>query len=277
MTDLIPFEAFGGDGPPLHFAHANAYTPGCYRQLLAPLAKRYRVLAMAQRALWSGSPPTGADLWRLAADDLLRFLDQQGLETVIGVGHSLGAVATMLAALRQPARFRALALIEPVFLPPHVLQAAVDAPAAVEQAPFVRVARRRRNRWPDRAAAFAHFREKAVFARFSDAALWDYVQYGLREEGDGAVALAYPREWEAYFYARPPLMVWEEVARIPQPTLALRGAESDTLFPSAWALWQERQPGATFVELAEVGHLAPLERPLPVAQLILDFLDMDRP
>ncbi|MCZ7673381.1 MAG: alpha/beta hydrolase [Chloroflexi bacterium] len=57
-----------------------------------------------------------------------------------------------------------------------------------------------------------------------------------------------------------------------QPTLAIRAAQSDTIFPEAWQLWQEVQPEATFVELADVGHMLPMEPPLLTAEIILNWL-----
>ena len=159
---MIPYDDFGGHGPVLHFSHPNAYTPRCFRRFLMPFTAHYHVMAAHHRALWYLSPgapdvaPADAfDDWNLIADDLLRFLDQQRLEGIIGVGHSLGAVATMKAALREPQRFRALVLIEPVFLPPAVLDAARAHPQAAAERPFVLAARRRRDRWPDRQAARA--------------------------------------------------------------------------------------------------------------------------
>lgn len=278
---MIPYDNFGGDGTVLHFSHPNAYTPGCFRRFLRPLAQRFRVLAGRHRPLWYLSPgapavpgpETFAD-WNLIADDLLRFLDQERLEGVIGVGHSLGAVATMKAARREPERFRALALIEPVFLPPAVLAAVRANPAAAAERPFVLAARRRRDRWPDRQAAFDRFRDKPVFAGFPDATLWDYVNEGLHDDSlTGEVALSFPREWEAAFYAHPPLDVWDELPALRVPTLAVRGATSDTLFPDAWALWQNAQPSAAFVEFDGLGHMLTLEAPADVAAVVLHWLE----
>ena len=114
---MIPYEDFGGTGPLLHFAHPNAYPPAVFRQFLQPLTADYDVLAMAQRPLWPGSRPDEMHDWQLFADDLVDFLADHDLHGIIGVGHSLGAVATMMAAVGQPQLFRALVLIEPVFLP----------------------------------------------------------------------------------------------------------------------------------------------------------------
>lgn len=273
MTHSIPYYDFGGDGPILHFAHANAYPPACYRQFITPFLPHYQVQAVYHRPLWPGSNP--ADLrgdWQIIADDLIAFFEQQGWENVIGVGHSLGAVATLYAAVKRPSLFRALVLIEPVFLPPQVLQVAAAHPERAAELPLVQSAVRRRNRWPNRQTAFDRFRKKQVFARWSDAALWDYVNLALQETGD-EVTLVFPREWEAHIYANPPQAVWDTLPQVTQPTLALRAAETDTIFPQAWALWQEKQPGATFRQIENAGHMLTMERPLPVAQVILNWLE----
>ena len=102
--------------------------------------------------------------------------------------------------------------------------------------------------------------------------MWDYVNYALAENGQGEVTLVYSREWESQFYAHPPLDVWEDIPKVDQPTLAIRGADSDTLFPQSWQLWQELQPEATFVQIPEAGHMVTMERPQLVASTILNFM-----
>lgn len=278
---MIPYDDFGGRGRVLHFSHPNAYTPRCFRRFLTPPAERYRVIGARHRPLWyltPGAPPVPGsetfDDWNLIADDLLRFLDQERLECIIGVGHSLGAVATMKAALREPERFRALVLIEPVLLPPAVLDAVRVNPQAAAERPFVLDALRRRDRWPDRQAAFDRYREKPVFAGFADEALWDYVNEGMHDDPTtNEVALSFPREWEAAFYAHPPLDMWDDISRLAHPTLAVRGSDSDTLFPNAWALWQNLQPSAAFVEMNGVGHMLTLEAPEDTAAVVLHWLE----
>lgn len=277
----IPFDDFGGEGPVLHFSHPNGYTPRSFRRFLAPFTQSYHVIAAHHRPLWyltPGAPsvpgPEHFTRWDIITDDLLAFLDQERLEGIIGVGHSLGAVTTMQAALREPERFRALVLIEPVFLPPAFLDAARADPQAAADQPFVRAALRRRNRWSDRQAAFDRFRKKEAFAKFSDEVLWDYVNEGTHENpATGEFVLSFSREWEGAFYAHPPLDVWEDIPRLDIPTLALRGSESDTLFAEQWAMWQNLQPSATFAEMAEVGHMLTMEAPLESAAVIGHWLE----
>lgn len=272
MIDAIPFVDFGGEGPVLHFAHANAYTPGCYRPFLSYLTEEYCVLALEQRPLWPDEPPEQLEQWDLFAEDLIAFFDEHKLRHVVGVGHSLGAVATMMAAVRRPQLFRALVLIEPVFLVPTVLEMARQYPEQAFEIPLVEIARKRSNRWSSRADAFARFRKKPVFSRLSDAALWDYVNDALCTHEDGQLTLCFPREWEAQIYGTPPTDVWQLLPQVSEPTLAMRGTETETLLPPAWDLWQEVQPNATFVEVEQAGHLLPLEVPALTATKVLSFL-----
>ncbi len=268
----IAFEEYGSDGMLLHFAHANGFPPGSYRQFLSHLVPAAHIFAMEQRPLWAGSHPDELTSWDVIAEDLLRFLDERGLEQVVGIGHSLGAVATWRAALAEPERFRALVLIEPVFLPQFALDMIAAQPETWRSMPLVQSAVRRRNQWESVDAAFERFRTKNVFARWSDEMLRDYLAAGLVENEDG-VGLRFPREWEAAIYAKPPMRVWEMLPRPSSLTLAIRASESDTLQPDAWARWQEIKPDDTFVELADCGHLVPMERPKALADTILTFLN----
>jgi pimeloyl-ACP methyl ester carboxylesterase len=273
MSESITFEDFGGQGPLLHFAHPNAYPPACFSSILEPLTDTHHVIAVHHRPLWPGSKPHEFEDWQFVADDLSRFLEQQGYRQVIGVGHSLGAVATMKVAWQRPDLFKALVLIEPVFLEPQILQQVKNNPHLADATPMVLKTRERRTHWPDRQSAFEHFRAKRVFRRWSDASLWAYVNGALVDTGAGEVTLAFSREWETQFYRRFPLGVWNEIPRVIQPTLAIRGAESDTLSPAAWQLWQELQSQATFVEIADAGHMVPLERPEATVAAILAFAE----
>ncbi len=275
MTDLIPFIDFGGEGEILHFAHPNAYTPETFHRFLAPLTEHFHVLGIKQRPLWPNSDPTklNGNGWTLFTNDLIRFFDQEGLRDVIAVGHSLGAVATMYAAVQRPDLFSRLILIDPVFLPPQVLQM-VETMSVEDRKlhPVVQSALFRRTQWPSRQAAFDRFRTKPIFARFSDELLWDYVNYSLGDNEDGTVSLLFSSAWEAQIYAKFPMQVWEELPKVTHPMLAIRGAESDTLLPEAWTYWQELQPHGKYVEIGDTGHMLTLERPNAVAEAILNYL-----
>lgn len=273
MINLIPFEDFGGEGELLHFAHPNAYAPQTFHRFLEPFTEKYHVVGMQQRPLWPDADPTEMTDWMLFADDLIQFFDQEGLRNIIGVGHSMGGVATMLAAVKRPELFSKLVLLDPVFMPQIVLDMVANMSAEdMKQHPLVQSALYRRTQWPSRQDAFDRFRTKKVFARFSDDLLWDYVNYSIGENEDGTVSLLFPSAWEAQIYSHFPQQVWQELPKVTHPMLGIRGAETDTLMPDAWARWQALQPNGTYVEIADVGHMLTLERPVQAAEIVLQYL-----
>jgi len=265
----IPFHDFGGNGPLLHFAHPNAYPPRCFQQLINYLLPHYHVIAIYHRPLWPGSQPEELTSWEIIGDDMLRFFAEQGVDHLIGVGHSMGAVATMFAAVKRPSLFTKLILIEPVVLPPAYLAEVQDDPELLDQLPIIAHAHLRRFQWPDRQSAFNHFRQRKAFHRWPDAALWDYVNYGLRETGD-QVTLTYTREWEAHCYRLAAYPAWQIIPQITQPVLAIRASDTDSLWPESWHLWQQLQPRTTFIQIENAGHMVPMEQPSHIANLILN-------
>jgi pimeloyl-ACP methyl ester carboxylesterase len=267
----VPWLDFGGRGPTLHFAHANGYPPGAYRALLEDLAGDHRVFAVSHRPLWSaGRPEAELKHWDRVAEDLIAFLDGLGGGPVIGAGHSLGATSTMFAALRRPDLFRALVLVDPVFVTPAAAAFLALAPrSAVNRVPVVGAALRRREAFASVDEAFDYYRRKPVFEGLSDAALRDYVEAALRPDGQG-LRLAYPREWEAQLYRTVP-WVWHRLGGVTMPVLGLRGARSGTLMPSSFRRWRRLQPHADLQEVPGCGHLAPLELPAEIARRIRAF------
>lgn len=269
----IPFTEFGGQGAVIHFAHANGYLPGCYRQMIAPLTKSYRVLSMHARPVWSNQPPESLTNWSQMADDLITFLDAHELKGIVGIGHSMGGVATMYAAQARPELFRALILIEPVFLPEQLLALISENPTLGEQNPLYKITRKRRYQWDSLNQAFEHFRSKRIFSRLSDSTLHDYVDNVLYLAESGQFELKFTREWEAQIYRIPPADVWQRIALTTQSTLGIRGADTDTITEASWQKWQSLQPSATFVQVPDTTHLLTMEKPEHLAQIITDFLD----
>jgi len=266
---------FGGEGPLVHLAHANGFPPGTYRPLARTLTDHYRVLALPARPLWPGSRPECFSTWHQLADDLIQALDDRGLTSILAVGHSMGGVATLWAAVARPELFRAVTLVDPVILPPGRLWVlrALRRLGDRWHHPLVRGALRRRRVWPSRLACYESYRDKPFFARWPDESLWAYVEAGTRDLDDGRVALAYPPAWEARIFETIPTDVWQAVPDLRVPTLILRGELSDTFLPASQARMARLLPHARFAVVPGAGHLAPMERPAVLGAMIRDFFD----
>jgi pimeloyl-ACP methyl ester carboxylesterase len=264
-------EHFGGTGSQLVFAHANGYPPGSYRKFIAPLLDRYEVTGYKHRPLWSNRVPRRRLNWDYFADDLVNTLSAVYSEPIWLMGHSMGAVISMTAAIKAPQLVRGLILIDPVFLPTRqALKIRMTSRKKLLEMPMVSKTLGRPNSFLNHREAFDFHRAKRPFAAISDDVLWDYIYAGTKTADAGHLELAYSPQWEAGVYSSAP-WVWPRLARLRLPTLGLRGETSQTLTPEAFRRWGKLQPNAE-LHNCPGGHLLPLEQPESTAEFVLDFL-----
>lgn len=250
MTVPLSYQIDGpAGGPPLVLLNSVGSTTAMWDGVLARLAERFRVIRIDARG-HGGSPPappgrtTLADLGR----DVLRVLDDLELHSVNLAGLSLGGMTGMWLAAHHPERIDRLALL--------------CTSAYLEPARF----------WLDRATR-------------------------VRAEGMGSIAEAVVGRWVTEDFAgrRPDrveamqAMVWAtdpetyaqcceaiaemdlrpDLAQIVAPTLVL-GGEHDTATPPEHAeVIASGVPGASLVVLSDAAHLAPVEQPDAIADLLV--------
>jgi pimeloyl-ACP methyl ester carboxylesterase len=276
---VIPFIDFGGAGPLIHFANANGYPARTYTPLIETLTPHYRVLAMVNRAQWPEAKPADLHSWEPFVDDLLEFLTEQGNEPVIGIGHSLGGVVTLAAALRQPERFRAVVLLDPVLFRRRML-ASISVTRKLgllkKVHPLIPGALKRRRVFANADEMFSRYRKANVFKRIDDRGLRHYVDSLAQPRPDGQVELSVSPEWEARIYETGPLNLWSQIKNIKPPMLIIRGPETDAFFPAAVKKVRQLVPQAIIHDVPETGHLVPMEKPDVVGKLILDFLNTNK-
>ena len=109
------------------------------------LKTEYHVFGMSLRPLWEAAKIEEVKDWTPFSDDLLQFLTTTAMSTppltssqsssasansVIGVGHSIGGTVTLRAALRDPGKFRALVLMDPVLFVPKFMTMMAYHPCA---------------------------------------------------------------------------------------------------------------------------------------------------
>jgi len=268
---------WGGLGPALHFAHANGFPSATYRKLFENLTGRHHVVSMDARPLWPGSKPAALRDWRLFADDLRAELDRRGLRGIVGVGHSLGAATTLLAAVADPGLFSAVVAIDPLLMTGvhSLFWRVVKALGLQARVPIVRGARRRRQVWSDRQQVRATYSGKSVFASWDPEVLDDYVAAVTVDLPQGGVRLRYPREWEARIFAAAPHDLWGKLRMLTVPTFFVQGENSDTFLDAARKKVAREVSGARTVVVPGASHFVPMERPAELARLVNEFLETE--
>ncbi len=258
--------------PVVVFAHANGYPPESYRTLFEPLLPHCRLMTVEHRPFWQSGPALTTQNWRVYADDLVETLKREATEPVFLVGHSMGAVIGMLAALQQPGLFRGIVALDPVLIPFKMWLPGQILRAVGKELPMVQSALRRPGCFDSHEAAFAFYRKKRPFRRVSDEVLWDYV-LGGHATRDGGVSLRWTGAWEACVYRSAPLML-SRLRGLRITTLGIVGRDSDVCRPGNLEKWQRAMPSAE-IQAVEGGHLLPLENPGACVKLITPFLSRE--
>ena len=269
----IPFEDFGGAGEVIHFAHANAYHPRSYTQLIRHFLPDYRVKGMLFRPFWEGSKTRSAPSWRTYARDLIHFLEQKNAQQIIGIGHSLGAITTLLAAAERPDLFQKIILIEPVILAPRIYRFTALTPPFIRRRmiPPAKIASRRRDTWSSKEEAYQYLRSKRVFREISDTVFQDVIEHGINQVSERRAQLAFSKEWEAHIYSST-INPWRAIRKLNTPFLVIKGENTNVISDEVWRELQKVHPGARYLDITGTTHLVPLERPQLIAEEIINFI-----
>jgi pimeloyl-ACP methyl ester carboxylesterase len=203
-------------------------------------------------------------------------------QKIIGIGHSVGAMTTLMAAIQRPEYFRLLVLIEPVlFTRVRGTLNRLIAPLKILRRvhPLIKGTLKRKRSFSDREAMFENYRVKKIFQRLSDQVLGDYVGGLALDMPDGRVGLKYSPDWEARIYETGGLAdwyVWKNLSRISCPVLVIRGEQTDTLQPITFQNMVKKMVNGKGLTVPGAGHLLPLEKPHQTAAIILDYLQTDK-
>lgn len=220
-------------------------------------ADGFRAVALDQRGHGDSERARDGDYSRESmADDPVRLADALGIAHFAMVGMSMGSVHAVLAAVRHPARVRALVI--------------VDWAPDVEAAGVGLIAQVARLAWPsfdDAVEAMHRFNPRRsrdnLRARLSHSLGQD--EQGIwRWKVDAAGLAAHPR------FAESPESMWRAV-ECSCPTLVVRGGESDLLT----APMADRVATLTrgrLVTVAGAGHSVPGDRPEEFHAAVAPFL-----
>lgn len=252
----------------LFFAHANGFPSATYGKLLDTLAPEFSVRHLPQHGHNPRFPVD--DNWAALVDELLHAVGNQAVP-VWGVGHSLGGLMHLHAALRQPECYRGVIMLDSPVLgswDQWVIRAAKRLGLIDRLTPAGRTLGRREH-FESVAQARAYFRGKALFQGFDPDCLEAYLAHGLEQTDDG-LRLAFDPDTEIRIYRSVPHSSPGRPSQLKLPVAMVAGVSSRVVLRHH-AGNVRRLPKGEFLQVPG-GHMFPLERPLDTAEVIRSLL-----
>jgi pimeloyl-ACP methyl ester carboxylesterase len=271
VTIVLHDHAPESGAPPVLFAHATGFHGRCFDPVVHHLGSAFHCMSFDFRGYGDSTLPNDWSVrWSAYGDDALvaaRYCAHRA--PIIAAGHSMGAAALVMAALREPQLFAALILYEPIIFPAEYRLH--DGPN-----PLAAGARRRRTTFPSRDEALANFATKPPLNVFHHDALHAYVEYGFRDDEHGTVTVKCSPEHEARTYESGAVHeTWDQLGALTVPVWLVSGEPSDIppaslVRPLAAELTRSSSAPCTLIEWADRGHFGPLEDPARFAALVAD-------
>lgn len=254
------------------FAHANGFPAGTYA-LLFDLLRTQGHAVRAPALLGHDADYPVTDSWPHLVRQLTDFVRAQAPDEQtppVLLGHSLGGLLCLMAAAREPALASAVVLLDSPIVAgwrARVVGLAKRTGFMVRVSPS-KISRHRREHWPSREAALAHFGQKRTFARWHPQMLRDYISSGMRDSADGCT-LAFTRDVESAIYDTLPHHLDRLLRRHPLqcPLVFIGGLRSRETRQAGGVLISGRYARGR-VTLLEGSHLFPMEHPHATAAAI---------
>ncbi|CAG8539626.1 10171_t:CDS:2 [Acaulospora morrowiae] len=208
--------------------------------------------------------------WSDLSRDILQVIDYFNIKgPIIGVGHSLGGCAILMAEILRPGTFSSLVTIDPVLYP--YKEYATSS---------FQLALKRKDTWQNRDAAKENFLKHNIFKSWDPEVLNIHIKYGLRDLPSGEVTLKCPKIQEHYTFTHDPDTFIETFQRLHEiqcpvflmPKLSKKLFKFIAQSPLDLALFKASRCKHGDLIIIDTGHLVVMEKPKETAKEILYFI-----
>jgi pimeloyl-ACP methyl ester carboxylesterase len=264
-----------GEGAPLLLVHATGFHGRCWDAVARRLPGR-RILALDQASHGASAPKPPPYEAAQFGEDLAGVVRAMSLRKVVGVGHSMGGHAMVVAAAREPEAFAGLLLLDPVIVDPALAAGQIATLSAAEHP-----VGRRRSRWSSVEQMFEAFSQREPYARWDREVLRDYCHFGLRPAQDGSFELACAPHLEVEVYVGIHMRsIFSDIPAVRVPVDVVRArdrrpedAPLDFSPSPTWSVLASLFPHGRDEQLAGQTHFFPMEAPAWTADRIARFAD----
>ncbi len=253
----------------IHFAHGNGFPSGCYQQILEPLRADFRCIDIDKIGHNTDFPVT--QNWHFLVQEMIQSIETQATQPVIAIGHSLGGVLSLIAAIKRPELFSSLILLDSPLINPvksYMVRLAKKFDFIDYITPAMRT-RTRRKYWQTREEVLEYLKLRPLFSQFSPDCLNDYVNFGLRQEAEG-YSLRFDPEIEYQIYRTMPHDLNALHGKLSIPTTLIYGRQSNVV-NRIDRVYMRYAYGISSVAM-DGTHMFPMEHPKSTVLKILDIM-----
>jgi pimeloyl-ACP methyl ester carboxylesterase len=252
--------------PKIHFSHANGLPASTYSYLFEMLENTD--ICFVEK-MGHGDYPFNGN-WHNCADELIASIEQHSSEPVIGVGHSFGAVVTLIAASKRPELFKKVILLDPVLFSKRK-RFVIGLFRAIGLGDLLGPTRRtlvRRSQFDNEQQAAEYFSPKTLFKNFHPRCFNDYIKHGLKPTDKG-LELAISPAIEADVFRTALTKVPTNLDKV--NGVVIYGDKSKVFERSDRRWWKKNLPNFELVAFSGE-HLFPLEAPQEVARILNPYI-----
>lgn len=254
----------------INFAHANGFPAASYRQLFEQLPDSVNVMA---KSMYGHEPqfPISHN-WQNQIQEMAQYIEANASQPVVGIGHSFGALLTLLTSIARPDLFKGLILIEPPAFTGMRARAIqlLKFVRLLDKVPPAQMAMNRRNGWSKEEDLVAYFRSKPLFREFSNQAIADYVS-SVMVEKNGHYFLSFQPRVEADIFLNVPHHLRKLRGKNTLPATLVTAAKGGVVNQSGiHRLCRYFQLNHQVFHGG--GHLFPMEKPKATARMLNDLL-----
>jgi pimeloyl-ACP methyl ester carboxylesterase len=222
----------------VHFIHGTGFSA----MTLAPLAS----LLPNEWDLWltdapghglSEQPNHKMPDWPALGDSIAEALyksaDIKIKGPMIGVGHSMGGIVTLLAAVKHPQLFSRIILLDPVLFNTEIIiaQQLMRTLGVWKKSALVRSVRQRKSVWNSIDEMVKELKQKQLYRLWHPAALSAFGEYATKVLNDGSISLRCDPNWEGSIFGSYPKGLWKAVRDVDIPVDILVANKSYPFIP----------------------------------------------
>lgn len=253
----------------IHFAHGNGFPALCYKQMLDSLEPTFDYCYIDRIGHDSFYPVS--ENWYNLVLEVIASVTRQATKPVIAVGHSLGGVLSLLAAMERPELFKLVIMLDaPLigFVKSGMVRLA-KALGVIDRITPAAKTKGRRAYWKDKEQLLNYLKTRELFKTFTAACLEDYINYGLEYKDDGYY-LRFDRHIEYQIYRTIPHTLHNYKRKLVTPTALIYGDKS-TVVGKMDVRYMKKNFGVTGYKTCGT-HLFPMEYPEHSAQKIIEIV-----